>query len=202
MLNLNLIWIIHFSNQWKQLCICAFVKWSKCCTEHLVCTLKPWLTIFKQKHLLQHPHIFLLRMLERVKFRQHWVYFKQTDAAPCIATSLIGQVIHPLELAMCWAPKYKISPFPFKRILIGNYIMVHQRSALDGKWLWWWIGEFKSKGKQVNDRIDGDSITVGMIMKWREPRKQLMTQESLSASRCLMETNCIIVAIIVIWKHQ
>ena len=75
--------------------------------------------------------------------------------------------------------------------------MVHQRSALDGN-DYDDVGEFKSKGKQVNDRIDGDAITVGMIMKWREPRKQLMTQESLSASRCLMEINCIIDAIIVI----
>ena len=75
MLNLNLIWIIHFSNQWKQLCICAFVKWSKCCTEHSVCTPKPdspMVTIFKQKHPFeQQLHIFLFRMLERVKFRQH-----------------------------------------------------------------------------------------------------------------------------------
>ena len=56
---------------------------------------------------------------------------------------------------MCWAPKYKISLFLFKRILIGNYIMVHQRSALDSN-DYGDAGEFKSKGKQVNDMIDGD----------------------------------------------
>ena len=49
----------------------------------------------------------------------------------------------------------KISLFLFKRILIGNYIMVQQKSALDGN-DYDDVGEFKSKGKQVNDTIDGD----------------------------------------------